>query len=307
MIYSASEFWPPLPYRDWEPTKQTLHRYVQIIGKIRMALMPFRNHWWHVTLLPATRGLTTGPMPYGGRDVEILLDLFDHRLLVTTSDGQERALDLGRHPACADFYRQLFGALHEVGVGVAIHPEPFDLGESPSFNKDTVHDSYDADAVTRYWRILAGTHHVLSEFASRFNGKASPIHLFWHTFDLAHARYSGRAAPAASGVDQVTAEAYSHEVIAFGFWPGDERRSPYPAFYSYTAPEPDGIASQPLDPAEASWQNAGSGHLALLPYDTLRMRQDPHMALLNFYESAYRAGARSAGWDTAAFASRAAH
>jgi hypothetical protein len=149
---------------------------------------------------------------------------------------------------------------------------------------------------------------VLSEFASRFNGKASPIHLFWHTFDLAYARYSGRPAPAAAAaVDPVTAEAYSHEVIAFGFWPGDERRTPYPAFYSYTAPEPDGIASEPLNPSEASWQDAGSGHLALLGYDDMRRRQDPDKTLLSFYESAYRAGAGSAGWDTAAFATRAVH
>lgn len=298
------ESWPPLPYQDWEPTKQTLHRYIQIVGKIRMALVPSRNHWWHVTLLPSTRGLSTGPMPHAGRDVEIELDLLEHRLLISTSDGQDRTSPLGQRPACADFYHEVFATLEELGVDVAIRPEPFDLGESPAFPDDTLHGSYDADAVTRYWRILAGTHHVLAEFASRFNGKASPIQLFWHSFDLAHSRYSGRPAPVSADADAVTAEAYSHEVAAFGFWPGDERRTPYPAFYSYTAPEPPSIASLSLDPAEAEWQDTGSGHLAILPYDAMRAASDPHRTLLDFYESAYRAGAGSAGWDLEALSTR---
>ncbi|HLL07923.1 MAG TPA: DUF5996 family protein [Nocardioidaceae bacterium] len=307
MTSSASNTWPPLPYHDWEPTKQTLHRYAQIIGKIRLALVPYRNHWWHVTLLPATRGLTTGPMPVDGRDVEILLDLLDHRLCVVTSDGQERSFDLGRRPACADFYRDVFDALHAVGVNVAINAAPFDLGDSPPLHDDTLHDSYDADAVGRFWRVLAATQHVLTEFASRFNGKASPVHLFWHSFDLAHARYSGRPATVPPQADPVTAEAYSHEVIAFGFWPGDARRTPYPAFYSYTAPEPDGLASRPLQPVQASWQETGSGSLAILSYDDLRRDASPKSTLLDFFESAYQAGARSAGWDVTGFATPAAH
>ena len=301
MSDSATQSWPRLAYEEWEPTKQTLHRYIQIVGKIRMALAPFRNHWWHVTLLPATRGLTTGPMPDRDRDVEIAFDLIDHRLLLTTSDGQERVVELGRRPACADFYRDVFGALHAVGVDVEIHAEPFDLGESPPFAEDRINRSYDADAVTRFWRILARTEHVLGQFASRFNGKASPTQLFWHSLDLAHARYSGRPAPVSEGVDPVTAEAYSHEVIAFGFWPGDDRRTPYPAFYSYTAPEPDDLSSEPLEPSQAEWQDSGSGSLAILPYDAVRTTSDPHETLLSFYESAYRAGASQAGWDIAAF------
>jgi hypothetical protein len=306
MSSPTDDSWPALPYQEWEPTKQTLHRYTQIIGKIRMALVPFRNHWWHVTLLPATTGITTGPMPYGGREVEVLLDLRDHRLVVTTSDGQRRELDLRLRPACADVYVDLFAALRDLGIDVDIHPQPFDLGNSPAFPDDTAHDSYDADAVTRFWRVLAGTQHVLAEFASRFNGKASPVQLFWHSFDLAYARYSGRPAPVAADADPVTAEAYSHEVIAFGFWPGDDRRTPYPAFYSYTAPEPGGLTGHRLDPPQAEWLDTGSGHLALLAYDVLRAAPDPHATLLAFYESAYRAGARSADWDVASFATRAA-
>ena len=304
MTDTSQALWPPLPYRQWEPTKQTLHRYAQILGKIRMSLVPFRNHWWHVTLLPATRGLTTGPMPYDGRDVEILLDLLGHRLLITTSDGQQRGLDLRRRPSCADVYVDLFAALHELGVDVEINPQPFDLGDSPSFPDDRLHDAYDAEAVTRFWRVLASTAHVLGDFASRFNGKASPVQLFWHSFDLAYARYSGRQAPVPATADPVTAEAYSHEVIAFGFWPGDDRRTPYPAFYSYTAAEPDGLALRPLEPEQAEWTDTGSGHLAVLPYDALRTAADPHRQLLDFFESAYQAGARSAGWNTTAFATQ---
>ncbi len=282
--------WPSLPYADWEPTKQTLHRYTQIIGKVRMALTPPMNHWWHVTLLPATRGLTTGPMPYRDRYVEIVLDLVDHRVLVTSTDGRSRVIELARRPACADVYHEVFAALSALDVEVDIHPEPFDLGESPPFAEDRIHDAYDADAVTRFWRVLA-------RFRSGFAGKASPVHLFWHSFDLAHARYSGRRAPVAPNADPITAEAYSHEVIAFGFWPGDERRTPFPAFYSYTAPEPEGLADRPLEPPAAAWHDTGSGSLAVLPYDAVRDSADPEAALLAFYESAYEAGARSAGWD----------
>jgi len=305
MIPTALEPWPALPYEDWEPTKQTLHRYTQIVGKVRMALVPFRNHWWHATLLPATRGLTTGPMPDGDRWVEILFDLLDHRLLISVSDGREREFELSERPACADFYRNLFTALGELDVAVEIRPEPFDLGDSPPFPDDRTHGSYDRDAVTRFWRLLASTAGVLSDFASRFNGKASPVHLFWHSFDLAHARYSGRPAPVAADAGRVTAEAYSHEVIAFGFWPGDDHR-PYPAFYSYTAPEPESLTAHALVPAEAAWQASGSSSLAVLPYDAVRATPDPHWTLLAFYESAYQAGALSGGWDTAAFATHPA-
>ena len=178
-----------------------------------------------------------------------------------------------------------------------IRAEPYDLGDSPAFPDDTEHDSYDSDAVERWWTILRATDGVLARFASRFNGKTSPTQLFWHGFDLAHSRYSGRRAPAIEGADPVTKEAYSHEVIAFGWWPGDDRRNPYPAFYSYTSPEPDGLPDQPLRPAEAEWQDTGNGSLAVLPYDAMRSAADPGAVLLDFYESAYVAGAAAAGWD----------
>jgi hypothetical protein len=295
--------WPELPYAGWEPTKQTLHRYVQILGKVRMALVPFRNHWWNATLYVSTRGITTGPMPYGDLTAEVELDLVDHRAVVRTSAGRTAGFPLRDRLACARFYEVLFAALREVGVEVVqIDPRPFDLGDSPPFPEDTLHDRYDADAVERWWHILLLTDAVFARFASRFNGKTSPTQLFWHGFDLAHTRFSGRRAPAMDGADRVTAEAYSHEVISFGWWPGDDRRTPFPAFYSYTAPEPPELRRQPLQPAEAGWQDTGNGSLAILPYDAVRGASEPAAAILDFLESAYRAGATAAGWDAAAFA-----
>ena len=294
--------WPPLPYADWAPTKQTLHRYAQMVGKVRMALVPPRNHWWHVTLYVSARGLTTGAMPYGAQAVEIELDFVDHRLEVRASDGHTAGFALGQRPACADFYADLFAALGAVGVEPEIRAAPFDLGDGPAFPEDTQHNSYDADAVARFWEILRLTDGVLATFRSRFGGKASPTHVFWHSFDLAHARFSGRRAPAIEGADAITAEAYSHEVIAFGWWPGDDRRTPFPAFYSYTAPEPPRLRDRPLAPAAAEWQDTGSGSLAVLPYDALRAAEDPAADLLLFFERAYRAGAEAADWDVAGLA-----
>ncbi len=303
--HPVSTAWPPLPYQDWQPTKQTLHRYVQMVGKVRMALVPARNHWWHVTLYVSARGLTTGPMPLeGARTAEVEFDFVDHEVRVRSSDGGTAGFALRDRLACAHFYRDLFQALGEVGVEVEIHPEPYDLGESPAFPDDTAHDSYDADAVERWWTILRAADGALARFRSRFNGKTSPTQIFWHGLDLAHARYSGRPAPGMEQADRITKEAYSHEVIAFGWWPGDDRRNPYPAFYSYTAPEPDGLASQPLRPAEAEWQDTGNGWLAVLPYDAMRTAPDPAAVLLDFYESAYVAGATAAEWDLDAFRRR---
>jgi Family of unknown function (DUF5996) len=298
----GAESWPALPYEDWRPTKETLHRFAQIVGKVRMALVPPRNHWWHVTLYVSAHGLTTGPMPYGGLNVEIELDFVDHRVHIRTSQGRRSTFALRDRQPCARFYSDVFTALRGVGVDVDILARPFDLGDSPPFPDDTQHDSYDAEAVERFWTILRRTDGVLAHFRSGFSGKASPTHLFWHGFDLAHARFSGRRAPAIEGADPVTAEAYSHEVIAFGWWPGDDRTTPFPAFYSYTAPEPDGLRDQPLDPADAQWQAVGAGSLAVLPYDAVRTAADPAAALLRFYESAYRAGTTAAGWDVAALA-----
>jgi hypothetical protein len=273
------------------------------VGKVRMALVPFRNHWWHVTLYPHTRGLTTGPMPAGdGRTVEIAFDLIDHRLIVSSSDGAIHRLALTDGLACKDFYRGLFDILDRLTVTVNIHPAPFDL-QGPLLSEDREHDAYDADAVVRYWTVLRNMAGVLEEFMGWFNGKQSPVHLFWHSFDLAQARFSGRPAPPRPGADRVTAEAYSHEVIAFGFWPGDDKTR-YPALYSYTAPAPAGLVQQPLRPEEASWDpQAGTAYLA---YEAVRTSAAPRSTVLDFFRSAYEAGAAAAGWDTTAFATAVA-
>ena len=297
---TAGTGWPPLPYEAWEPTKATLHRFAQIVGKVRMALVPFRNHWWHATLAVSARGLTTGPIHTDQRTAEIELDLVEHRVRVRSSDGHAAGFPLRDGLSPARFHEGLFAALAEVGVLAEIDARPFDL-EGPPLDEDTLHHSYDAEAVERFAAVLRHTDAALARFASRFNGKASPAQLFWHGFDLAHARFSGRRAPAAAGADRVTAEAYSHEVIAFGWWPGDDRTTPYPAFYSYTAPEPEGLRDEPLEPGAAAWREVGGGSLAVLPYDAVRESADPERALLAFYESAYRAGAARAGWDAAAF------
>lgn len=294
----ARDRWPPLLLVEWIETKGTLHRYVQTVGKIRMALMPFRNHWWHVTLYVSTRGLTTGPMPIpDGRSVEIEFDFVDHRLVVSTSDGELRSFELRQGLACMDFFSQLFAILEHLGVEVTIDPAPYALS-GPPLSEDREHDDYDADAVSRYWTVLRRTTEVLNRFAGRFNGKQSPVHLFWHSFDLALARYSGRPAPPRPGGDRVSAEAYSHEVIAFGFWPGDDR-VPDASFYSYTAPAPQGLGAQPLSP-NGAWWNVDAG-TAYLSYDDLRASDDPDATLLLFLESAYAAGALTAGWDVKGF------
>ncbi len=299
---STLSSWPALPLEEWRPTKETLHRYCQLVGKVRMELTPFANHWWHVTLRVGTRGLTTGPMPVGeGRTAQITLDLLDHVVDVSDSVGASRQFALTHPLACADFHDQLFAALQALDIGVDIDPRPYDLAGA-ALSADREHDTYDAEAVTRFWRVLASSALVLEEFTGWFNGKQSPVQLFWHSFDLAQARYSGRRAPVRSGAGTVEAEAYSHEVIAFGFWAGDDR-VPFPAYYSYTAPAPVGLTSHPL-PQGASW-DASSG-TAVLPYDAVRGSADPRATLLGFLQASYLAGGRAAGWDLAHLATRAA-
>ncbi len=298
----VGEPFPPLPLEEWEETKETLHRYVQIVGKVRLRLAPYRNHWWHVTLYVDTRGLTTGPIPYGHAIFEISFDLMDNRLVVSTSEGGGFSFLLDDLPV-AGFYRRLFDGLGALGMDLSINDKPFDLEDEQTLAEDTFHRVCDREHVRRYWRVLVQVDGIFKEFSGRFIGKQSPVHLFWHSFDLAVTRFSGRRAPERAGADPVTREAYSHEVISFGFWPGD-REVRAPAFYSYTAPEPEGLTDQPLRPEEAFW--AQEGGTALLMYGDLRKSESPKETLLAFLESAYVAGAKTAGWDMDAFAAPAA-
>lgn len=286
---------PPLPLKEWEDTKETLHRHCQIAGKVRMEYSPYRNHWWNVTLYVTTRGLTTGPIPYGRTTFDISFDLLENRLVVTTGEGAfSFALD---DLPVAEFYRRLFEGLRSLEIDASINPEPFGLDDEHTLDANAYHCTCAEGYVRRYHHVLGWVDQVFKEFAGRFNGKTSPVQLYWHSFDLAVTRFSGRRAPVRSGADPVTREAYSHEVISFGFWPGDPSFRE-PAFYSYTAPEPEGLTEQPLHPPAASWQEGGT---ALLTYEEVRSSASPRETLLGFLQSAYEAGAKTAGWDVEEF------
>lgn len=290
---------PELPFAHWAPTKTTIHLWVQIVGKMRLALMPPRNHWWHVPLYVDVRGLTTRRMR-GPSNVafQIDFDFVDHQLQVRTTAGTGESFPLYDGLSVAEFDQRLHALLARLGLDVAIKEEPFGVPLTTPFPVDRDHASYDPDAVVRFWRILDWSDAVFDEFSGWFCGKTSPVHFFWHSFDLALSRYVGRAAPIAPERDSVNAEAYSHEVIAFGFWAGDEQ-IPEPSYYSYTFPEPNGLRDRNLDPGEAHWMRRGDGSLALLSYDAVRTASDPRATLLAFLDSAYEAGARSAGWPIA--------
>lgn len=261
-----------------------------------------RNHWWNATLYPSARGLTTRRMPGAAHNLELEIDLVDHCLWARTTEADAR-FDLHHGLSVADFLQRLRDTLQRLDVRVDIRPEPFGVPTTTPFPADHDHASYDANAVTRFLRVLQWSADVLEEFAGWYCGKSSPVHVFWHSFDLAMSRFSGTRAEARSGVDAVTAEAYSHELISFGFWAGD-RTNPFPAYYSYTAPEPVGLPQKPLTPAEATWTAQANGSLAILPYDDVRSAADPTWALLEFLQSAYEAGASLAGWDLADTATR---
>jgi len=283
---------PPLPLGEWEATKETLHRYCQVLGKLRMELSPRRNHWWHVTLYVSPRGLTTGPVPHAAGTFEASLDLLDNRLVVAASGGGGFEFGLDDLPV-ADFYGKLFTGLDWLGVRASINPKPFDLDDDQPLDANTYHATCDRAYARRYHGILLWVDHAFKEFSGRFTGKQSPVQLFWHSFDLALNRFSGKSVTLPEGTDPVTREAYSREVISFGFWPGDSNLRE-PAFYSYTAPEPEGLTDQPLEPGEAHWQAGGT---ALLTYEAVRSSEFPRETLLDFVQSAYLAGASTAGWD----------
>lgn len=286
-----------MPLAQWSDTKETLHRFLQIVGKIRLESSVRRNHWWNVPFHLTGRGITTRPM---GTDpiFAIDFDFVSHLLLVQSVTGESVSFPLPGH-SVASFCRQALAACREIGVPgpVIARPYPFDLPDHDRpFAEDTEHATYDPAWAGRYWRVLSQVGLALEEFASGFSGKTSPVHHFWHTFDLAVTRFSGRPAPQSAGADPVTREAYSQEVVSVGFWFGDSH-FPEPAFYSYTAPEPDGIQRQPLRPAAASWEPSRGAHLAVLRYDDARAAADPRRAALDFWQSAYEAGASLAGWD----------
>jgi hypothetical protein len=269
--------------------------WTQIVGKIRLALAPFENHWWQVALYLTSRGLSTSPMPHGARHFSIDFDFIDHRLVIRTSDGARSDFAL-KPMTVADFYRELMGRLDALGLNVTIWTVPSELPDPIPFEKDTVHTAYDADAANRFWRALLQSAHVLQAFRSSFIGKVSPVHFFWGGFDLAATRFSGRRAPERQAADRVTREAYSHEVISHGFWPGSGAY-PEAAFYAYAAPAPEGLEKAPVSPGTAFYHRELGEFI--LPYDAVRTSGDPDGTLLEFLHSTYRAAADLAGWDRA--------
>jgi hypothetical protein len=293
---------PELPLAEWEDTKRTLHLWAQIVGKVRMASTAPRNHWWHVTLYVDVRGLTTRRLHANGQTFQIDFDFVDHSLVVETSGGALESFDLVDGLSVAEFDERLHSTLARLGIDVAIQEAPFGVPMTTPFREDREHASYDPGAVERFWRILDWSDSVFEEFAGWYCGKTSPVQLFWHSLDLAVTRFGGREAPAMPSADRVTREAYSHEVISFGFWAGDDNVRE-PTYYSYTAPEPDGLRERPLRPEAATWGEQGQSSLAVLPYDSVRTSDDPRATLLDFLETAYEAGADAAGWDRAALAS----
>ena len=291
---------PELHLDDWRATKDTLHLYSQIVGKMRLATTAPRNHWWNVPLYVDVRGLTTRRLHHHGTTFEIALDFVDHAAVVRTADGRTEAFELAGGVPVAGFDTRLHATLAELGIDVQIKEEPFGVPMTTPFPQDVEHASWDRDAIARFWRVLDWTDSVLEEFSGWFNGKTSPVHLFWHSLDLAVTRFSGRPA-APIDADPVTQEAYSQEVISFGFWAGDDAIGDA-TYYSYTSPEPDGLRDQPLSAGE--WIPFNAGSLAVLPYETVRAAPDPRQALLAFCQSSYEAGARLARWDTAGFTSK---
>ena len=290
---------PQLHLDDWRATKDTLHLYSQILGKIRLATTAPRNHWWNAPLYVDVRGLTTRRLHHRDTTFEITIDFVDHALIVRTADGRTKSFELASGVPVADFDARIHATLKELGIDVAIKEEPFGVPMITPFAQDVEHASWDREAIERFGRILDWSDSVLEEFSGWFNGKTSPVHLFWHSFDLAVTRFSGRPR-APIDADPITQEAYTHEVISFGYWPGDDNLGDA-AYYSYTAPEPDGLRDQPL-PAGA-WTDSGTGTLAILPYEAVRTARAPRTTLLAFCQSAYEAGARLAGWDTTSFES----
>ena len=297
----SSEVWPALPFAEWKDTAATLHMWTQVVGKVRLALSPWTNHSWHVTLYLTARGLTTSPMPFRDRVLEIRFDFVSHELRLLTSDGQLKTVPL-RAQTVAQFYRAVMDALRELGIEVQINTTPNEVDPAIPFDQDDKHASYDPAYANRFWRVLLQSDRVFKEFRSEFCGKCSPVHFFWGSFDLAVTRFSGRPAPQHPGgvphlPDVVTREAYSHEVSSLGFWPGNEAM-PEPVFYSYAYPEPRGFSDAKVRPAAASYNPQLKEFV--LRYDDMRNAGSPDAELLEFARSTYDAASTLGNWDRAA-------
>ncbi len=292
------QFWPELPYPAWRPTAETLHMWMQIVGKVRLTLSPWVNHSWHVTLYLTSRGLTTSPIPHELHTFEIRFDFIEHELRILKSNGAVRVMALEPQSVAA-FYDKIMSVLRELGISVTIDTMPNELADATRFEADESHRDYDPESANRFWRVLLQSDRVFKEFRARFCGKCSPVHFFWGSFDLAVTRFSGRVAPPHPGgvphlPDSVAREAYAREVSSLGFWPGNAAM-PEPIYYSYAYPEPAGFASAKVLPPEASY--SAQLHEFTLPYRTVRTAESPDDVLLTFAQSTYDAASTLGGWD----------
>jgi hypothetical protein len=289
---SAAKNFPSMPLESWKETKDTLHLYLQVVGKIKLGLCPRQNHWWHAALYVSPNGITTRTIPYDNmRSFEIEFDFIVHELFIRTSEGKVRTIKLFDGLSVSEFYKQLFACLSSLGVDIKIWGVPYGINITVPFKKDTVHASYKEEAVAKFKNALTGINTIFEEFRGGYYGKSTPVHLFWHSFDLALTRFSGRPAKLWDGAGKVDSEAYSHEVISFGFWGGDDN-IPFPAFYSYTYPQPDRLTEEPLEPETAYWGTNRGSALALLPYEEVVKSASPKNDILAFLESTFKAGSK---------------
>src|SRR6185437_10370516 len=293
---SALDLWPPLPWDEWKETASTLHMWTQIVGKTRLALTPLVNHWWNVPFYVSAHGLSTSAIPYEDELFEVEFDFVHHQLHVRVSSGTARSVAL-RPQSVASFYDEYMSLLQSLGIEVKIHAIPDEVSDPIPFRQDDKHASYDSEYAHRFWLILSRADVLFKRFRARFVGKSSPVHFFWGSFDLAVTRFSGRPAPPRPNADAITREAYSHEVISAGFWPGNGGFGKA-AYYSYTAPAPEGLAEAKVEPTQAYYDS--SMGLFLLLYDDVRNAPDPEKALMDFMQTTYDAGADLAKWDRAA-------
>jgi hypothetical protein len=298
---TRDEIWPALPYSEWKETCATLHMWTQIVGKIRLALSPWTNHSWHVTLYLTARGLTTSPIPHGSDVFEIRFDFVDHTLRILKNDGSGRDLKL-KPQSVAQFYERTMSILDELDLSIQINTTPNEIVDPIPFERDQVHRAYDPEHANRFWRVLLQADRVFKLFRSRFCGKSSPVHFFWGSFDLAVTRFSGRVAPPHPGgiphlPDAITREAYSQEVSSLGFWPGNDA-VPEAIFYSYAYPEPQRFAQSTVKPEAASYNSQLKEFV--LPYDAVRTAPAPAELLLDFAQSTYDAASKLGNWDRAA-------
>lgn len=292
----APTAWPRLRVADWTATRETLHMWTQVVGKVRLSQAPLTNHWWQVTLYVSPRGLTTGAIPHRSGSFDLEFDFVEHQLRLRASNGGQRLVRL-RPRTVADFYAETMAALHDLGLDVTIDPRPNEVDPAVPFDQDHDHESYDADAAHLFWRQLIQADRVLGEFRSHFVGKVSPVHFFWGAMDLACTRFSGRAAPEHPGGapncgDWVMVEGYSRELASCGFWPGGGEEG---AFYSYAYPEPDGFASAPAGPEGAFY--SPEFRQFLLPYEVVAAADDPDRVVADFLHATYAAAADHGGWD----------